>query len=123
MTASRKPTTKSPSDNSGSNGGTARGRAASAAPKAGDAPEEHGGVGTLTALPSQIAEKTTTAAQVLRSTAGRAGLLWTLVRARKAVAAGTASGTFALVAASYAAGRRAGLRRRGPLSRLTGGRL
>ncbi|MEV4192528.1 hypothetical protein [Streptomyces toxytricini] len=122
MTASRKPTTKSASDNAGSNGGTTRGRTASAAAKAGDELKGHG-VGTLTALPSQIAEKTTTAAQVLRSTAGRAGLLWTLVRARKAAAAGTASGTFALVAVSYAAGRRAGLRRRGPLSRLTGGRL
>ncbi|WP_162793078.1 hypothetical protein [Streptomyces globosus] len=122
MTASRKPHTKSPSDNADSNGGTTRGRAAGAAGKAGGELGEHGS-GTLTALPSQIAEKTTTAARALRSAAGRAGLLWAPVRARKAAAAGTASGTAALVAVSYAAGRRAGLRRRGPLSRLTGGRL
>ncbi|MEV7141983.1 hypothetical protein [Streptomyces tauricus] len=61
-----------------------------------------------------------TAAQ---QTAGKAGLVWTLLKARKLVAAGAGAGTAAVVLCSYTVGRRAGLRQRGPLSRLSGGRL
>ncbi|MFD0304260.1 hypothetical protein [Streptomyces sp. NPDC127119] len=61
-----------------------------------------------------------TAAQ---QTVGKAGLVWTLLKARKVVAAGVGAGTAAVVLSSYAVGRRAGLRQRGPLSRLSGGRL
>ncbi|MFF5446320.1 hypothetical protein [Streptomyces sp. NPDC012888] len=132
MTASRKPASSNSSSNrSGSDGSTTRERATGAAragaktagETAGEAKEET--AGTLTALPSRIAEKTATAAQAVRSTAGPAGPLgsvWTLVRGRGAVPTG-AAGALVLVAVSYATGRRAGLRRRGPLSRLTGGRL
>ncbi|KAA0924105.1 hypothetical protein FGF04_33215 [Streptomyces apricus] len=62
----------------------------------------------------------TTAAQ---QTAAKAGLVWTLLKARKVVAAAAGAGTAVVVLSSYAVGRRAGLRQRGPLSRLSGGRL
>ncbi|EFL12913.1 hypothetical protein [Streptomyces sp. C] len=63
------------------------------------------------------------AAKAVRGSLGRAGWIWTAVRARKAAAAGAATATAAVVTTAYGLGRRAGLRRRGPLSRLTGGRL
>ncbi|MEU7552837.1 hypothetical protein AB0B01_10810 [Streptomyces sp. NPDC044571] len=126
MTASEKSTnSKASSSSSRSNGAATRQRATQAAQAgaktASDAKDE--ATGTLTVLPAPLAEKTRVAAQALRGGVDRAGLLWSAVRARKAVAAGAATGTATLVAASYAVGRRAGLRRRGPLSRLTGGRL
>ncbi|KJY45813.1 hypothetical protein [Streptomyces sp. A1547] len=126
MTASEKSTnSKAPSGSSRSNGATTRQRATQAAQAGAKAATDAGdtAAGTLTVLPAPLAEKTRVAAQALRGTVGRVGLLWSVVRARKAAAAGAATGTATLVAASYAVGRRAGRRQRGPLSRLTGGRL
>ncbi|OEJ35039.1 hypothetical protein BGK67_30285 [Streptomyces subrutilus] len=77
----------------------------------------------LAALPAPLAEKTAAAAQAVRGTVGRAGWIWTAVRARKAIAAGAATAGAVVVTTAYSAGRRAGLRQRGPLSRLTGGRI
>ncbi|MFS8204100.1 hypothetical protein ACLVWQ_36195 [Streptomyces sp. CWNU-52B] len=64
-----------------------------------------------------------TVSTAARQTAGRAGVAWALLKTRKAVAAAAGAGTVAVVLCSYTAGRRAGLRQRGPLSRLSGGRL
>lgn len=65
--------------------------------------------------PAPLVEKTRAARRALRGAVARTGRLRTALRARGDVTAG--------VAACYAAGRPAGPRRRGPLSRLTGGRL
>lgn len=78
---------------------------------------------TLTALPAPMAEKTLAAAHAVRGVVGPGGWLWVSLRARKGLAGGSAASTVALVTGAYALGRRAGLRRRGPISRLTGGRL
>ncbi|MFE9680591.1 hypothetical protein ACFYXC_15725 [Streptomyces sp. NPDC002701] len=64
-----------------------------------------------------------TVSTAAQQTAGKAGLVWTLLKARKIVAAAAGAGTATVVLCSYAVGRRAGLRQRGPLSRLSGGRL
>ncbi|MFE0523344.1 hypothetical protein [Streptomyces sp. NPDC058954] len=48
---------------------------------------------------------------------------WTVIAHRKALAAGLGAGLSALGATSYLAGRRAGRRTHGPLTRLTGGRI
>ncbi|MFH7596392.1 hypothetical protein WDV06_14980 [Streptomyces racemochromogenes] len=105
---------RSSSRGSSSGGGTAPVRAADA----GEAVS-----GTLTALPAPLAEKTQAAATALRGSLGALGPLWKAVRARKAVAAAAATGTAALAAGAYTLGHRTGLRRRGPISRLTGGRI
>ncbi|WP_330172245.1 hypothetical protein OG875_00780 [Streptomyces sp. NBC_01498] len=64
--------------------------------------------------------------QAVASTAGKAatkaGVVWTVVKHRKAVAAGAAAGVGALTGGAFALGRRAA-RPRGPLSRLTKGRI
>ena len=64
-----------------------------------------------------------TAVSAAGATAGAAGVVWSIVKARKTVVAGAGTGVVTAVAGSYALGRRSGLRQRGPLSRLTGGRL
>ncbi|WP_175609249.1 hypothetical protein [Streptacidiphilus griseoplanus] len=48
---------------------------------------------------------------------------WTAIAHRKLVAAGVGTGLSALGATSYLAGRRAGRRSLGPITRLTGGRI
>lgn len=126
MTESEKSTNNRTASSSSSNGTKARSRTANAArdgaKAASSAASDTGG--TLSALPAPLAEKTAAAAQAVRSTVGRAGWIWAAVRARKAVVAGSATAAVAAaVTTSYAVGRRAGLRRRGPISRLTGGRV
>ncbi|KUN46988.1 hypothetical protein AQJ43_37365 [Streptomyces avermitilis] len=64
-----------------------------------------------------------TVVSAAEQTVGKAGLVWTLLKARKVVAAAAGAGTATVVLCSYTLGRRAGLRQRGPLSRLSGGRL
>jgi hypothetical protein len=64
-----------------------------------------------------------TVVSAAEQTVGKVGVAWTLLKARKVVAAAAGAGTATVVLCSYAVGRRAGLRQRGPLSRLTGGRL
>lgn len=90
-----------------------------------------GGKEALAGLGGATTEKAKSAARTVQSavstaagqTVGKAGVAWTLLKARKAIAAGAGAGVVTVVASSYALGRRAGLRQRGPLSRLTGGRL
>lgn len=48
---------------------------------------------------------------------------WTAIARRKALVAGVGAGLTALGATSYSAGRRAGRRTLGPITRLTGGRI
>jgi hypothetical protein len=98
------------------------GRASNAAKKTVHAVEKGEGAatGTLTALPAPLAEKTMAAVHAVR---GTGGTLLTVVRARKAVSGSAAVSAAAALTGAYALGRRAGLRSRGPLSRLTGGRL
>ncbi|MFI6149728.1 hypothetical protein [Streptomyces sp. NPDC051109] len=126
MTASENSTNSTASSSGSRSDGTTTRQRATQTAEAGaktTTDTKGGATGTLTVLPAPLAEKTRVVAQALRGTVDRAGQLWSAVRARKAVTAGAATGTATLVAASYAVGRRAGLRRRGPLSRLTGGRL
>ena len=52
-----------------------------------------------------------------------ASATWTVVKNRKAVAAGVGTGALTAFAASFAAGRYSARRRTGPFTRLTGGRL
>lgn len=90
-----------------------------------------GGKEALAGLGEVTTQKARSAARTVQSavgtaagqTVGKAGRAWTLVKARKAIATGAGAGVVTVVASSYALGRRAGLRQRGPLSRLTGGRL
>ncbi|MEV3988871.1 hypothetical protein AB0J57_08165 [Streptomyces sp. NPDC049837] len=90
-----------------------------------------GGKEALAGLGEVTTQKARSAARTVQSavgtaagqTVGKAGQAWTLVKARKAIATGAGAGVVTVVASSYALGRRAGLRQRGPLSRLTGGRL
>ncbi len=125
MTESEKSTnslsTSSSSVNGTKPGSQAAGAARDGAKAASNAVSDAGR--TLMALPAPLAEKTAAAAQAVRGTVGRAGWIWTAVRARKAIAAGAATAGAVVVTTAYTAGRRAGLRQRGPLSRLTGGRI
>ncbi|MFG2989488.1 hypothetical protein ACGFZK_09415 [Streptomyces sp. NPDC048257] len=125
MTESEKSTNSRTTSRSSANGTKTRTQAASAARDGAKAASDTAGgaLGSLTALPAPLAEKTAAAAKAVRGTVGRAGWIWTAVRARKAIAAGAATGTAVVVTTAYTLGRRAGLRRRGPLSRLTGGRI
>ncbi|MBT2482329.1 hypothetical protein [Streptomyces sp. ISL-94] len=129
MTASEKPDnakTNSGSSRASSNGTTTRQRATTRAARAtteaaADANESV--TGTLAALPAPLVEKTYAAAQAVRGTLSNLGWVWTAVRERKTITAIAAGGTAAALTGTYAIGRRAGLRQRGPLSRLTGGRI
>ncbi|MFF5454899.1 hypothetical protein [Streptomyces sp. NPDC012950] len=89
----------------------------------GNATGETGGAvgGALAVLPAPLAEKTLAAVHAVRDTGG---VVWTAVRTRKTLASGTAAavGAAALTGA-YALGRRTGTRSRGPITRLTGGRI
>ncbi|MFD7258828.1 hypothetical protein [Streptomyces sp. NPDC059874] len=125
MTESEKTNNARSTSRSSSNGTKTRERAASAAREGTKAASTtaSGTEGALSALSAPLAEKTAAATKAVRGTLGRAGWVWTAVRARKAVAAGGATATAAVVTTAYTLGRRAGLRQRGPLSRLTGGRL
>ncbi|MFE5545184.1 hypothetical protein ACFQ71_15365 [Streptomyces sp. NPDC056534] len=77
--------------------------------------------GTLTALPAPMAEKTLAAMQAVRGTVGRGGWMWSDPHARLVLAGGATAGTAAALTGAYALGLRAGRRRRGLLSRFTGG--
>ncbi|MFI9121260.1 GvpL/GvpF family gas vesicle protein [Streptomyces bikiniensis] len=76
--------------------------------------------GALSALPAPLAEKTLAAVHAVR---GAGGLAWNAVRTRKALTGGTAAFGAAALTGAYALGRRTGTRSRGPLTRLTGGRI
>ncbi|MFF8829920.1 hypothetical protein [Streptomyces sp. NPDC015131] len=126
-TASRAATaTKERAQDTAKNAGsTARDAAKSASQSARSGKETLTGLGEATTQKAKSAAKTVQSAvsTAAGQTVGKAGVAWTLVKARKAIAAGASAGVVTVVASSYALGRRAGLRQRGPLSRLTGGRL
>ncbi|MEU0273283.1 hypothetical protein [Streptomyces sp. NPDC006307] len=94
-----------------------------------DAAESARGIGGVTADKALATARTvqrtavSAASTAAERAAGTAGVVWTVVKARKAVVAGAGASVATAVAGSYVLGRRAGLRQRGPLSRLTGGRL
>ncbi|MFD9240386.1 hypothetical protein ACFV0D_00305 [Streptomyces sp. NPDC059556] len=77
--------------------------------------------GTLTVLPAPMAEKTLAAMQAVRVTVGRGGWMWSDPHARLVLAGGATAGTAAALTGAYALGLRMGRRRRGLLSRITGG--
>ncbi|MET7756715.1 hypothetical protein ABZT27_18730 [Streptomyces sp. NPDC005389] len=88
-------------------------------PKAADA--EATVSGTLTALPAPLGEKTLAAMKAVRGTVGRSGWIWSDPHARLVLAGGATAGTAAALTGAYALGLRVGRRRRGLLSRITGG--
>ncbi|MFE5834929.1 hypothetical protein ACFQ67_33580 [Streptomyces sp. NPDC056488] len=112
------------SDGTRNGGGAFRAQTGAEAPAgktekgAGETGEAAGGV--LTALPAPLAEKTLAAVHAVR---GTGGLVWTAVRSRKALTSGTAAVSAAALTGAYVLGRRTGTRSRGPLTRLTGGRI
>ena len=104
-----------------------------AAKDAGDAvgAAGRGGKDVLVGIGGVASEKARDAAKAVQGTVssaahqtvGKAGVAWTLLKARKVAAAAAGAGTATVVLCSYTLGRRSGLRQRGPLSRLSGGRL
>ncbi|GHB50561.1 hypothetical protein GCM10010347_20130 [Streptomyces cirratus] len=125
MTESEKTTNNLSPSSSSPNGTKARSQATGATSEGAKAASDAAGgtTGAFTALPAPLAEKTAAAARALRGTVGRAGWIWTEVRARKATVAAAATAGAAAVTTAYTLGRRSGLRGRGPLTRLTGGRI
>lgn len=55
--------------------------------------------------------------------ASTAATAWTVLKARKIIAAGAGAGLLAVIAGSFAAGRGSAMRRVGPVTRITKGRL
>ncbi|MEU8990529.1 hypothetical protein AB0C98_29605 [Streptomyces sp. NPDC048558] len=106
--------------------------AGKAADKAGDAASAAAGTAertaaATTAVAHTAAERVEAGRQAVVAASGQAVALakttWTLIANRKIVVAGAGAGLTALGAASYAAGRRAGRRTLGPITRMTGGRI
>lgn len=120
-TTARKQTQKAQSTAKESAGTAAR-TARDSAQDTADSARDVGSAATQKAMSAARAVQRTATGAAERA-AGVAGVVWTLVKARKAVVAGAGAGVVTAVASSYALGRRAGLQQRGPLSRLTGGRL
>ncbi|PZH20174.1 hypothetical protein C1I97_01775 [Streptomyces sp. NTH33] len=83
--------------------------------------------GMSTAVVHSAAERVQAGRQVVIAASGQAVAFaktaWTLIAHRKLLAAGVGAGLSALGATSYLAGRRAGRRTHGPITRLTGGRI
>ncbi|MFE5812719.1 hypothetical protein [Streptomyces sp. NPDC056479] len=99
--------------------------AGKAADKAGDTAERT--AKATTAVAHTAAERVEAGRQAVVAASGQAAALakttWTLIANRKIVVAGVGAGLTALGATSYAAGRRAGRRTLGPITRMTGGRF
>ncbi len=83
--------------------------------------------GTSAAVVHGAAERVQAGRQAVIAASGQAVALaktaWTLIAHRKLLTAGVGAGLSALGATSYLAGRRAGRRTHGPITRLTGGRI
>ncbi|MGW2237871.1 hypothetical protein [Streptomyces sp. NPDC001759] len=103
-----------------------------AAEKSGDAGSAAVGVaeraaGTGTAVVNSAAERVKAGRQAVIDASGQAVALtktaWTVIAHRRILAAGVGAGVSVLGATSYLAGRRAGRRTQGPITRLTGGRI
>ena len=73
------------------------------------------------------AERVQAGREAVVAASGQAAALaktaWTVIAQRKLIAAGVGAGVSALGATSYLAGRRAGRRTHGPITRMTGGRI
>jgi hypothetical protein len=73
------------------------------------------------------AERVQAGRQAVVAASGQAVALakttWTLIADRKVLVAGVGAGMSALGATTYLAGRRAGRRTLGPITRMTGGRI
>ncbi|MER5449528.1 hypothetical protein ABT052_02325 [Streptomyces sp. NPDC002766] len=83
--------------------------------------------GASTAVVHGAAERVQAGRQAVIAASGQAVAFaktaWTLIAQRKLLAAGVGAGLSALGTTSYLAGRRAGRRTEGPITRLTGGRI
>ncbi|WUH50759.1 hypothetical protein OHO27_42280 [Streptomyces sp. NBC_00443] len=106
--------------------------AGKAADKAGEAASAAADVTEQTAKATNAvahttAERVEAGRQALVSASGRAAAFakstWTLIANRRIFVAGVGAGLTVLGATSYAAGRRAGRRTLGPITRMTGGRF
>jgi hypothetical protein len=90
-----------------------------------DAAERTAGTGA--AIVNSTAERVQAGRQVVIDASGQAAAVaktaWTVIAHRKVLAAGVGAGLSVLGATSYLAGRRAGHRAHGPITRLTGGRI
>ncbi|MFF4273389.1 hypothetical protein [Streptomyces sp. NPDC001536] len=90
-----------------------------------DVAERTAGKGT--ALVNSTAERVQAGRQAVIDASGQAAAVakttWTLIAHRRALVAGVGAAVSALGATSYLAGRRAGRRTHGPITRLTGGRI
>jgi hypothetical protein len=82
---------------------------------------------TTTAVVHGAAERVQAGRRAVVAASGQAVAFaktaWTLIADRKLLAAGVGAGLSALGTTSYLAGRRAGRRTHGPITRLTGGRI
>ncbi|MFJ6120203.1 hypothetical protein [Streptomyces sp. NPDC092129] len=100
-------------------------KATAPASQAADKAAEKSGDVASTAV--DAAERVQAGRQAVIAASGQAVSLaktgWTLIAHRKILAAGVGAGLSALGATSYLAGRRAGRRTHGPITRLTGGRI
>lgn len=83
--------------------------------------------GTGAAVVTSAAERVQAGRQAVIDASGQAAAFakttWTLIAHRRILAAGVGAGLSVLGATSYLAGRRAGRRTHGPITRLTGGRI
>ncbi|MFD9721278.1 hypothetical protein [Streptomyces sp. NPDC059076] len=79
--------------------------------------------GSLALVPAPLAQKTQLALHTLRGAVGPAGAVWSAIGARKGLSGGVSVISLAALGCCYALGRRTALGQRGPLTRLTGGRI
>ncbi|MFF4208697.1 hypothetical protein ACFYZE_04825 [Streptomyces sp. NPDC001796] len=90
-----------------------------------DAAERTAGTGS--AVVHSAAGRVQAGRQAVTAASGKAVVFaktaWTSIAHRKLLAAGVSAGLSAFGATSYLAGRRAGRRTHGPITRLTGGRI
>ncbi|MEU5398259.1 hypothetical protein ABZ348_03020 [Streptomyces sp. NPDC005963] len=96
-------------------------RSAAKSEKAAETPDEV--QGALALVPAPLTQKTQVALHALRGAVGPAGTVWSAIGARKALSGGVSVASLAALGCAYALGRRMAPRHRGPLTRLTGGRI
>ncbi|MFJ8532071.1 hypothetical protein [Streptomyces sp. NPDC093591] len=115
------PASKAAEKAAGKTGDAASAAADTAGRSAGRAAE------VTTKVAHTAAERVESGRQAVVAASGQAVALaktaWTVIADRKVLVAGLGAGLTALGATSYAAGRRAGRRTLGPITRLTGGRI
>ncbi|MEU7449087.1 hypothetical protein ACWGUP_10030 [Streptomyces diastaticus] len=114
-------------------GGRAKSGAGNAAAKAGETASnagEHGlsrvgsaGEATKRAAAAGWEKGQQSVAAVATKVSTKATAAWTILKYRKVIAAGVATGAVSVVGGAYALGRRSAAAHHGPLTRLTGGRI